>query len=295
VYANQTTLGADNGIAVAMILAIFADRSLKHGPLEALITSEEEIGMVGIQNFDIKKIHAKYLINLDNEDDQEVSIGCPGNIDVFAEIPFKRETKKNPNSVNLSIEISNGIGGHSGQTIGQKRVNAIQQIFNILLNIQSHIPLSLINVCDAGIAKNNIPPHAAVEINIKKEDTSKVKEILEHEFHTLKLEYHELEKDLNLRCFPSKTKLLPMRIKDSDAIISTLTAVPNGVHTFNWKYNVPETSSNLGLIKTTKNTVQVTFMVRSSYDHAQVRLANRIKALFKVVGGKAKETGFIPG
>ncbi|MDR2369310.1 MAG: beta-Ala-His dipeptidase [Mycoplasmataceae bacterium] len=294
VHAKKTTLGADNGIAIAIIMAIFADRSLKHGPLEALLTSDEEIGMVGIQAFDIKKIQAKYMINLDNENDQEICIGCPGNIDVETELFFKRETKSKPHTTNLRIEVKGGIGGHSGQTIGQKRVNAIKEIFNILNFIRAECPISLIKIDRSGVAKNNIPYECAAQINVNEADVPKIKKIIDHEFEMIRQEY-SLEKDIQIICNPSPIKVLPMSAKDSDLIIGVYAGVPNGVHSFNWKYNVPETSSNLGLMETRKNSVWAKFMVRSSYDQAQMRYANRIKFLFNSVGGKATQTAFVSG
>jgi dipeptidase D len=232
VYANKTTLGADNGIAVAMIMAIFADRTLKHGQLEALITGDEEIGMVGIQKFDMNKIKSKYMINLDNEDDVEICIGCPGNIDIESELFFKRISKKAPNTTNLRIEVKDAIGGHSGQTIGQKRINAIKEIFNVLTFIHESFPISLINVDKSGVAKNNIPFECAVEINVNTKDVKQIMQIVKHENDMIRQEYH-LEKDIKITCKLSKTKLMPMRFKDSDLIIGTFAGVPNGIQTFN--------------------------------------------------------------
>jgi dipeptidase D len=249
VHADQTTLGADNGIAVAMIMAIFADRSLKHGPLEALITSDEEMGMEGIQKFDISRIHAQYMLNLDNEDDSEICIGCPGNVDIEGELFFKRDAKKSNSTTNLKITVSGGIGGHSGQTIGQKRVNAIKEIFDVLTFIKDAMPLQLVHIEKAGVAKNNIPYECTAEICVDTKNVNSVKQIVNQEFTTLLQEYAPLEKDIKITCEVSKTKLLPINEKDSNLIISVLASVPNAVHTFNWKYNVPETSSNLGLIE----------------------------------------------
>jgi dipeptidase D len=216
-----------------MILAIFADRSLKHGPLEALITADEEIGLVGIQKFDMNKINAKYMINLDNEDDVEICIGCPGNIDIDSELFFKRETKRKPNTTNLRIEVTGGIGGHSGQTIGQKRINAIKEIFNVLTFIHDVVPISLINIDKSGVAKNNIPFECAVDINVNSKDVKQVKEIVKHENEMIHQEFHHLEKEIKITCKESKTKLLPMKTKYSDLIIAVYAAVPNGVQTFN--------------------------------------------------------------
>jgi dipeptidase D len=213
-------------------MAIFADRSLEHGPLEALITADEEIGMVGIQKFDMDKIHAKYMINLDSEDDQEICIGCPGNTDVESELFFQRESERRPNTTNLRIEVTGGIGGHSGQTIGQKRVNAIKEIFNVLSLIQASCPILLINIDKAGVAKNNIPYECGADIEVNNDDVKKVKEIVEHECAMIRQEYH-MENEINIACKPSDTKLLPMTAKDSDLIIGVYAAAPNGVATFN--------------------------------------------------------------
>jgi dipeptidase D len=214
-------------------MAIFADRSLKHGPLEALITSEEEIGMVGIQKFDMNRINAKYMINLDNEDDREICIGCPGNIDVESELFFKRLTKRKSNTTNLRIEVTGGIGGHSGQTIGQKRINAIKEIFNVLTFIHDQCPILLVNIDKSGVAKNNIPYECAAEINVNNEDVDKIQKIVAHECDMIRQEYARLEKDIQITCKKSKTKLLPMSPKDSDLIIGVYASVPNGVQTFN--------------------------------------------------------------
>jgi dipeptidase D len=225
-------LGADNGIAVAMIMAIFADRSLEHGPIEALITSDEETGMEGVQKFDIKKIKSKYMINLDSENDEEICIGCPGNIDVEAELFFKRNPKPIPNSTNLRISISGGLGGHSGQTIHQKRINAVKHMFYLLTLINDATMIRLVNVEKAGIARNVIPFECAVDINVDKQDVSKVKNIVMQELKAIRAEYH-MEKEIVYTCTPSKTKLLPIRREHSDLIIAVHAAVPNGVHTFN--------------------------------------------------------------
>jgi dipeptidase D len=215
-----------------MIMAIFADRSLQHGPLEALITSDEETGMEGVQKFDIKKIKAKYIINLDSENDEEICIGCPGNIDVEAELFFKRNTKPIPNSTNLRIAINGGLGGHSGQTIHQKRINAVKHIFYLLTLINDATIVRLIDVEKSGIARNVIPFECAVNINVNNQDVAKVKSIVTQELKAIRAEYH-MEKEIVYTCTLSKTKLLPIRREDSDLIIAIHSAVPNGVHTFN--------------------------------------------------------------
>jgi dipeptidase D len=177
IYANDTTLGADNGIGVAMILAIFADKSLKHGPLEGIITANEETGMFGISGLDYKQLKCKLLINLDTENDREVVVGCPGSIDVETSLSFKRETKPK-NSTNLRIELINARGGHSGQVINQKRINAIRYTFFLLTFIMNKYDIRLVQFESAGIARNVIPSDCVVHINVKTTDVIKIKELV---------------------------------------------------------------------------------------------------------------------
>jgi dipeptidase D len=173
--ADKTTLGADNGIAVAMILAIFADKTLKHGPIEALITANEETGMDGIKEFNVKQLKSKYMINLDNENDEEICIGCPGNIDITAELPYKRDARTRPNTTDLRIFLSGGLGGHSGQAIGEKRINAIKTIFDLLNFLNNDHDIQLINIEKSGVVKNVIPFECACNINVYKKDVAKIK------------------------------------------------------------------------------------------------------------------------
>jgi dipeptidase D len=179
IHANDTTLGADNGIAIAVILAIFANEKLKHGPLEALITANEEEGMVGIQSFNYKQIQSTYMLNLDSEDDTEVTIGCPGSIDTEDSLPFKRDSKNPSDSTNLQISIINGLGGHSGQMIIEKRINAIRHLFYLFAAIMDECDMQIVKIETAGLAKNVIPPSSSAHICIQKSDLTKVKNIIE--------------------------------------------------------------------------------------------------------------------
>ncbi|GHU33020.1 hypothetical protein FACS1894166_07550 [Bacilli bacterium] len=189
-YAKDTTLGADDGIAVAMMLAILADKTILHGPLEMLFTANEETGMDGVKGFDINKLHSKYLINLDSESDSEVCIGCPGNININGIVPFTRDTTDRPGTGNLKITIAGGLGGHSGQQIYLKRINAIKEIFSLVYTLSEKHDLRIVEVCKSGVAFNVIPYEAAIVINLKKED----------------LNLNKYLQDLKT-AFPSETKL----------------------------------------------------------------------------------------
>jgi dipeptidase D len=177
IYANDTTLGADNGIGVAMILAIFADKSLKHGPLEGIITANEETGMFGISGLDHKQLKSKFLINLDSENESEIIIGCPGSTVIETSLPFRREIKSK-NTTNLQIELTNARGGHSGVVINQKRINAIRYTFFLLTFIMDKYDIRLVHFEPAGVAKNVIPSECTVHINVKTDDVTKIKELI---------------------------------------------------------------------------------------------------------------------
>jgi dipeptidase D len=232
IRANKTTLGADNGIGVAMILAIFADRSLNHGKLEALITADEEKGFVGITKFDLPKLKAKYLINADHEDDEQICIGCPGCLYLSASIGYKKESKKRPDTTNLRIRLHKGVGGHSGQAIHEKRINAIKHIFYILSFISNEHDIRLIDIEPSGVADNVIPYECVCNINVLKKDVKKITDIVHLEFKLLKEEYH-LEKEIDLSVEKSKTKKPCMTQEDTSKIIGLFAANPNGIVTFN--------------------------------------------------------------
>jgi dipeptidase D len=191
-HAKDTTLGADNGIAVAMMLAILADKTIEHGPLEMLFTADEEVGMEGVKGFDINKLKCKYVINLDSESDAEVCIGCPGNTNVAGAVPFKRDSAERPGTDNLKITIAGGLGGHSGLQIYQKRINAIKEIFSLVYILSEKHDLRIVEVCKSGIAFNVIPYEASIVINLKKDNID-----LSKYLQDLKTAY-PLEKNLTL-------------------------------------------------------------------------------------------------
>jgi dipeptidase D len=277
-----------------MILAIFADKTLKHGPIEALITANEEKGFKGILNFDLSKLKAKYLINADNENDEEICIGCPGYIYLNGRIGFKTDSSYRPNTTNLRITVSGGVGGHSGQTIAEKRINAIKEIFYVLSFILLEHDIRLINIERSGVADNVVPYECSANINVLKKDVPAIRKIVDYEFNMLKQEY-DLEKDIKLEVTTTQIKDKAMTEADTHKIIGLFSIAPNNVVTFNWKYSVAETSSNLGVIETKDNEIIANFMARSPYDQALKRFVNRIVLLFKTLGGSTKINGFTSG
>jgi dipeptidase D len=211
-----------------MTLALIEDQSIKHGPLEVLFTSNEEDGMFGMLGFDVNKLKCKYMINLDSEIDNEISIGCPGNIDIEISLSFKRESAKLPNTTNLKLIAHGGLGGHSGMMIAQKRINAIKQIFDTLTLISEKHEVRLINVEKTGVAKNVIPFECSVEICVNSNDVNQIKTLVETEYQNLKKEYLS-EKNFVLAIETSATNLAPMTKESSKVLIGAYASVFNGV------------------------------------------------------------------
>ena len=177
VRANGTTLGADNGIGVAAIMAVLASDNIKHPALEALFTIDEETGMTGAKELDGTLLEGKILLNLDTEDDDELSVGCAGGIDTNTSLSYK-EVAINNNAQVFDITISGLLGGHSGMDIDKGRGNANKILARILWKINKEIPIQLIQF-DGGSLRNAIPREASTQIAVAIENESNFKALFQ--------------------------------------------------------------------------------------------------------------------
>ena len=235
-WADGTTLGGDDGIAVAYILAILASDDIPHPPIEAVITRDEEIGLLGAAELETSYLKGKRLINIDSEDEGIFTAGCAGAMIYTANIPIEFENSDNNT---LRIEISGLNGGHSGIDIGKQRENAIKLLGKILYELSQDCKFS---VCDinGGVRENVIPKQAYAVICI--EDTSKLKDIVKN----IKSELINTEKDLKITF--SETEISKKLSKQStEKIITFLTNTKSTALKFNNKNEVL-TSLNLGVV-----------------------------------------------
>lgn len=294
VRAKDTSLGADNGIGVAMILSIFADKTLKHGPLEALITTDEEIGLLGIKEFDVSNIKSKLMINLDWERGDEVIVGCPGFSIHESKIPLERHTRfywffKKFHKKFIKISITGGAGGHSGLDIIEKRINAIKLMVSILslINVKHKLMLADIPKNDKN-KYNVIPSNFSVCIYAKASALNEITQIVENELKIARSEYPD---EFGIQCSveeikqKNKNKLRPIYHNSTKKIIEFITILPNGIYTYNKKYQIAETSSSIGRCWTDKKNIYGTIMIRSPYDETISRYVSRIENLLSLVGG----------
>ena len=276
IHAKDTTLGADNGIAVAMILAILEDSTLPHPPLEAVFTADEEIGMVGASAMDTGILRGKRMINLDSEDGDTVTVSCAGGSDFAADIPLAR-TQKNGTAVTVTLY---GLrGGHSGVCIHEGRVNASLLAARLLNTVKKQTDVALVHF--AGGDKGNAIPCAAT-FTVCTVNPAACKETLLHAFAVIKSELAAREPDVDMTVTVGDTAQMAV-ITDTDAslLIHTVLCAPNGVMDMSAEIDgLVETSLNLGILSTEPDRAHCLFALRSNKKTALAALEEKLTAYF---------------
>ena len=294
VTAKGTTLGADNGMGVAAAMAVLESKDIEHGPLEALMTIDEETGMTGAFNLKAGVLKGDILMNLDSEDEGELYIGCAGGIDLTA--TFKYKGKKAPkNSVAVKLTVTGLKGGHSGVDIPLQRGNANKIIFRFLEKAAKHHKTKLVSI-SGGDMRNAIPREAIAVVTMPKKELEGFKKCVK-DFEALALSEIK-EVDGGLKMLTEEVEL-PKKVIDNKIakkLYQAINAVPHGAIRFIDGMNeVPETSTNLGIVKSEKGKIMVANLIRSSSDSSKEHLADAMKGLFKLAGAKVKLHGEYPG
>ena len=202
VYAKGTTLGADDGIAVAYCLAILADDTIKHPPLEVVFTVDEETGMLGAEGLDVSSLKAKRMLNIDNENEGELLISSAGGMGVKCTIPVRYATKKGSK---YTIVLCGLTGGHSGTEIDKYRGNANLLMGRLLHFIGTQIKFDLIYL-KGGLQDNAIPREAKAEILVHEKDAYQFEELISEFETTIQKEYRLMEKNISIYCIEISIK-----------------------------------------------------------------------------------------
>jgi dipeptidase D len=294
VKANGTTLGADNGIGVASILAVLESKTLIHGPLEALFTVDEETGMTGAFALKPGMLKGDVLLNLDSEDEGELYVGCAGGIDGnitfgYTSDPVSKEY------VSYTIQIRGLRGGHSGLEIHQGRGNSNFILFRLLYAASRKTDMRIAEI-EGGNLRNAIPREAFATLAVPKQQEAEMVKVLEKTAQIINAELHNREPELKIeiRKAPAVKRLMKKSLQKR--LIGSIYACPNGV--IRMSDDMPglvETSTNLAIIKTDEKKIRVHCLLRSSVDSAKLALADRMRALFEVAGAKVDFTGSYPG
>jgi dipeptidase D len=228
IFADGTTLGADDGIGVAIMLAILYDKSLIHGPLECLFTVSEETGLTGAKNIDEKLLSSKMMINIDTDDDRQLIIGsAAGESSIFRmKISKKKATKKIP----LELSVIGLLGGHSGTDISKNRGNAIKILAVVLEKIFNSCGAELVKI-DGGDKDNAIPREASCTILANNEDMKKIVQILINFNEKYKKEYKKTEKDVNIRLkrIATHENNFVFEKESCDSVVSMINCLPHGI------------------------------------------------------------------
>jgi dipeptidase D len=312
-YAKDTTLGGDDGIAIAYALAILADDSISHPTLEVVFTVDEEIGMLGAQGMDLPEITARYMLNMDSEEQGVLWVGCAGGMTAHCNLPVVRESFY---GTAAKIKVEGLTGGHSGSEINKERANACIVLGQILFELRQKC-LFAIEEVNGGLKDNAIPRQAQAEIifdlqaqhlvetslNEKIEESYKqmkqqklaltVKEIA----GKVQSQYALTEPDLKISLeWEGERNGNACDYADTDHIIFYLRMVPNGVQ--NMSVSVPElveTSLNLGVMSTTREKICIQHSIRSSVESRKWDLEKKVQYLTESLGGDCYVEGDYPG
>lgn len=292
VTANGTTLGADNGIGVASIMALLVSNDIAHPALEAMFTIDEETGMTGAKYLDGSKYEGKILLNLDTEDDDELSIGCAGGIDTNTSYNYS-EVEVALGSTLYEISIKGLLGGHSGMDIDKGRGNANKLMTRILYKLQSELDLQLISF-DGGSLRNAIPREATSIIAVS--DKLKAESILNDFTALLKFENQTVEPHLSIAFNETTSTFKAVSAEDFKKIINTLYAAPNGVFRMSPDIDgLVESSSSLARVILKEGVFETQSLQRSSVESTKADVANTMKATFENMGAKVVQGGDYPG
>ena len=290
IYAEGTTLGGDDGIAVAMALAALDDESLPHPRLEVILTTEEEVGMDGAVALDVSPIRGRKLLNLDSEAEGVFTVSCAGGSMAACELPVARAPFGGDI---LRVRVAGLTGGHSGAEIHKGRANANMLLGRLLRTMAAETELRLVSA-DGGLKDNAIP--VAAEAVVAAEDGRKAKAAAERMAACFQTEYRRSDPMLTVTAEEAAAAWQPMDASSTERAVCLLACAPNGVQTMSQDiHGLVQTSLNLGILKTGENAVTASFCIRSSVDSEKEMLKDRLACLLAQLGGGVSFSGEYPG
>ncbi len=293
VRARGTTLGADNGIGVAAALAVLAERDLRHGPLEVLVTVDEETGLTGANAIRPGWLRAEVLLNLDSEEEGELTIGCAGGLDTLATRRVRRAATPSGRT-GLAVEVRGLRGGHSGTDIAAGRGNALRVLGQVLEAVGERTPFELVSV-RGGNKRNAIPREASAVLLVESSRAAEVREEVARQDEAWRAALGAFDPGLSV--VVGKAELAPpLEPEDARAVLGLLLAAPHGVEGMTPAMpGLVQTSTNFAAVTTREETVEATFLTRSSVEPSKRALASRIASVCALAGFEARHGGGYPG
>ncbi len=294
VTANGTTLGADNGIGVAAVLAVLESTDLVHGPIEGLFTATEETGMDGAFGLREGMLQGRTLLNLDSEAEGELYVGCAGGID--ANITLKYQTKPTPaESKAYVVEVKGLKGGHSGIEIILNRANANKLMFRLLREAQMKLALEIASV-DGGGLRNAIPREAVAVVTVPSAGAEAWEAMAAEYLAYYKEEFKGVDDDITLTVTPAERPAEVMATESAVALARAILACPNGVIDMSRAMeNLVQTSTNFARVVTDGSCVVMQALTRSSMRSEKMWVAEMIRSTFELAGAEVELTGSYEG
>ncbi len=295
VKAKGTTLGADNGLGVAAIMAIMEDKTLKHGPIDALITCDEETGMFGANELPEGELQGDILLNLDSEHWGKFVIGSAGGIDVTATLDYQ-EVDTDPADAAVKVTVKNLRGGHSGLEINEGRGNANKLLVQVVRELIAETESRLAS-WNGGNMRNAIPFKAEAILTLPKENIAALKEIVSDRQTTFNDEYKLIEQQgIEVTCEEVTTPVKEVPVEIQDNLIDAIFACHDGVIRYIPAYpNVVETSSNLAIINIGEGKAAFKILARSSREDMKDYVVTMLESCFSMAGMKVETSGSYGG
>jgi dipeptidase D len=291
VTARETTLGADNGIGAALAMAVLSSHSLKHGPIEALFTVDEEVGMDGAFGLKHGFLKGRTLINCDSEEEGELFVGCAGGADLNISFQFKDDTHVPEGDVAVKLSLTGLKGGHSGVDIHLGRANANKLMFRFLKDAVTSCGVRLSSV-DGGSLRNAIPREAFAVLTIPRENAEILWEMVSDYEELYRTEYLGIETGIHfaaeMTALPAT--LIPEEIQDD--LINAIEGCQNGV--ISMLHDFPgtvESSSNLAIVVSSEELIEVKILVRSSSESRKTAVCSSLDSIFSLAGAKVEYSG----
>lgn len=285
IYADKTTLGGDDGIAVAYAMAILEDNTLEHPPIEVLITSDEEAGMSGALAIHPEHLSGKIVLNVDSEEEGKLLVSCAGGIRTKSALPIQWINKK-ADTKEFRISLKGLKGGHSGTDIHLEKGNSNKLIGRLLKEISKKIDFNLVSL-NGGSKNNAIPREAEAILVVNVKDENKFTDLIAKISEELKNEFRKKDPDLSISLSIIENNIEKIFSDETTSkVINLLYMYPNGVNTMSADIEgLTESSTNLGVVTTTESEVEFDSAVRSSVFSLREEIVERNKCITEILGG----------
>ena len=292
IYAKDTTLGGDDGIAVAYGLALLDADDIPHPRLEVVLTVSEEVGLIGASAIDLSCCKAKRLLNVDSEEEGIFTVGCAGGIRIQSDIPMKRVPES---GLCLDFKFQGILGGHSGIEINNGLANANALTGRFFMALKKACKFDIITL-SGGVKENVIPKDACFSLLVEQADLAAVEDVLADFNAEIKAEYAAADPNANLvMAGAGVADAYVLDAASKEKLITALNLMPNGVQAM--CVDIPglvETSLNMGVVNLTNDNLQLCFSIRSSVSTAKAYITNKVTQMTEFLGGTVSSSGEYP-